>query len=80
MWSEEGPSSRTPIAIAPIARTTPALTIAGTVRRKTTGIRRPLYRTSRAFSGKVETGFPSENAINAKKLEQVQFPLKLNLL
>jgi len=28
----------------------------------------------------VETGFPSENAINAKKLEHVQFPLKLNLL
>jgi hypothetical protein len=26
----------------------------------------------RAFSGKVETGFPSENAINAKKLEHVQ--------
>jgi len=28
----------------------------------------------------VETGFPSENAINSKMLEHVQFPLKLNML
>jgi hypothetical protein len=33
-----------------------------------------------AFSGKVETGFPSENATNAEKLEHVPFPLKLNML
>jgi hypothetical protein len=35
---------------------------------------------ARAFSGKVATGFPSENAINAKKPEHVQFPLKLTML
>jgi hypothetical protein len=28
----------------------------------------------------VETGFPSENATNAKELEHVQFLLKLNML
>jgi hypothetical protein len=33
----------------------------------------------RAFSGKVETSFPSENATNAKKPEHVQFLLKLNM-
>jgi len=41
---------------------------------------RVFQQPARAFSGKVETGFPSENAINAKKLEHVQFPLKLNML
>jgi hypothetical protein len=34
----------------------------------------------RAFSGKVESGFPSENATNANKLEHIQFPSKLNVL
>jgi hypothetical protein len=35
---------------------------------------------ARAFSGKVESGFPSENATNARKLEHIQFPTKLNVL
>jgi len=34
----------------------------------------------RAFSGKVESGFPFENATNARKLEHIQFPKKLNVL
>jgi hypothetical protein len=34
----------------------------------------------RAFSGKVESGFPFENATNARKLEHIQFPWKLNVL
>jgi hypothetical protein len=29
----------------------------------------------RAFSGKVDTGFPSENATNAKMLERFPFPV-----
>jgi hypothetical protein len=35
---------------------------------------------ARAFSGKVESGFPFENATNAGKLEHIQFPWKLNVL
>jgi hypothetical protein len=37
-------------------------------------------RPVRAFSGKVETGFPSENATNATEREHIQFPWKLNVL
>src|ERR1700716_2961139 len=37
-------------------------------------------RCARAFSGKVETGFPSENATNATEREHIQFPQKLNVL
>ncbi len=35
---------------------------------------------ARAFSGKVETGFPSENATKPKKLECIEFPSSLNAL
>ncbi len=34
----------------------------------------------RAFSGKGETGFPSENAINAASWAHIRFPTKLNVL
>ena len=37
-------------------------------------------RRLRAFSGKVESGFPFENATNARKLEHIQFPWKLYVL
>jgi hypothetical protein len=34
----------------------------------------------RAFSGKVESGFPSENATNAKMLERFLFPVSVKAL
>jgi hypothetical protein len=40
----------------------------------------PMVRGLRAFSGKVETGFPFENATNQNRLERIQFPWKLNAL
>jgi hypothetical protein len=50
-------------------------------RQRSASIRlRPTDITAWSISGKVETGFPSENATNAEKLEHVQFPLKLNML
>jgi hypothetical protein len=38
-------------------------------------MRRRAAYLSRAFSGKVDTGFPSENAINAKMLERFLSPV-----
>jgi hypothetical protein len=35
---------------------------------------------ARAFLGKVESGFPSENATNAKMLERFLFPVSVKLL
>jgi hypothetical protein len=40
----------------------------------------PEFHATRAFSGKVETGFPVRKCDQRKKLEHIQFPWKLNVL